>query len=109
MKTRVTIRNIAACNIIIPPLQGKSSLEGLIKPQEEKFFDINHVTAKYIQRLIDAGDIVLVVGDLESAKIQSKDEELDEAKERAKSVGIEVDGRWSVERIYQEIDKKMEE
>ena len=43
------------------------------------------------------------------AKIQSKDEELDEAKERAKSVGIEVDGRWSVERIYQEIDKKMEE
>lgn len=108
MKTRITIRNIAACNIIIPTTQRtKDPLVGLIKPQEEKYFDINHIGAKYVNRLIKTGEVILMAGDLEAAAVISEDEEMDEAKAKAESIGIKVDGRWSVDRIKQEIEAKL--
>ena len=124
------LKNNAACLIAIntSPILSQKQIDALrqnnrpipssfvnIPPLEAVEVSDEHCQSDFVQNLIEIGELTVVSRDSgakpkkEETKASKKDtqSDLDAARDEAELNGVEWKKTWSVQKIYQEIDKNL--
>lgn len=105
--SNATIKNTATCAILIP--HAGADLEGLIAPGDTIEVSEKSLGTDFVKNLIEIGELELVGSSIQIVKSDDDEdeegEELELLRTEAEELGINVDKRWGINRLKEEIAK----
>lgn len=98
----ITIKNISARPFMMPGEE--DVMKRMLAPGDSKEFEVTPAIYSLVSAYQDAGELVVISGELKSPESDVEDVSIDGLRAEAEELGIKVDARWKKSRLQQEIE-----
>lgn len=98
----VTVKNISTRPFMM--LGEEDVMKRILAPGDSKEFEVTPAIYSLVSAYQDAGELVVISGELKSPESDVEDVSIDGLRAEAEELGIKVDARWKKSRLQQEIE-----